>query len=182
MEIRGQKVVLRDKKLEDAWNDYSWKKDPELARLDASIPLDIPFPVYLLSYAEELNRTDMGGRNLAVETIDGRHIGNCSYYHIDRAKRQAELGIIIGDQSAWDKGYGTDAVGALVDYLFKTEDFERIYLHTLVGNGRAQKCFRKCGFASVKRVFRGGYDFILMQIIKPAPASRDCGSEASQHA
>jgi RimJ/RimL family protein N-acetyltransferase len=181
-EIRGKAVVLREKRLEDAWNDYTWKKDAELARLDASIPLDIPFPIYLLGYAEELNRADTGGYTLAIETTDGRHIGNCSYYHVDRGKRETELGIIIGDQSCWDEGYGTDAVAALVDYLFKVERFDRVYLHTLVGNSRAQKCFRKCGFVPVKRVFRGGYDFILMQITRPVPAPHEGSSEASRHA
>jgi len=178
-EIKGKRVVLREKRLEDAWNDYSWKKDAELARLDASIPLEIPFPIYLLGYAEELNCADEGGRTLAIETTDGRHIGNCSYYHIDRAKRETEIGIIIGDQSCWDEGYGTDAVAALVDHLFEAERFDRVYLHTLVGNSRAQKCFRKCGFEPVKRVFRGGYDFIMMHIAKYGKAPREGSSEAS---
>lgn len=180
-EIRGNKVVLRDKKLEDAWNDYSWKTNAELARLDASIPLEIPFPIYLLGYAEELNRVDVGGRTLAIETGDGRHIGNCSYYHIDRVRREVELGIIVGDKLCWDQGYGTDAVAALVDHLFKVEHFHRVYLHTLVGNDRAQKCFSKCGFRPVRRVFRGGYDFVLMQITKPAPDPHTTSSEASTH-
>ncbi len=47
--IKGKKVVLRDKRLEDAWQDYAWKIDPELSRLDATIPLDVPFQTYLLS-------------------------------------------------------------------------------------------------------------------------------------
>ena len=182
MEMRGKKVVLRDKRLEDAWNDYSWKRDPELARLDATIPLDIPFPIYLRGYAEELNRTDIGGRNLAIETTEGKHIGNCSYYHIDRVKRKTEVGITIGDQTVWDAGYGTDAVSTLVEYLFKVELFERIYLHTLVHNARAQKCFRKCGFVPVRRVFRDGYDFVLMEIARSARACRESDREASKHA
>ena len=62
-EIKGKRVVLREKRLEDAWNDYSWKKDAELARLDASIPLEIPFPIYLLGYAEELKRLFRNGKS-----------------------------------------------------------------------------------------------------------------------
>lgn len=180
MEIRGKKIILRDKRLEDAWNDYNWKRDPELARLDATLPLDIPFPIYLRGYAEELDRADVVGHSLAIETLDGRHIGNCSYYHIDRVKRQTELGIIIGDQTVWDGGYGTDAVSSLVDYLFKVELFQRIYLHTLVFNARAQKCFSKCGFVPVRRVFRDGYDFLLMEIAKSATAPAQGDHQASR--
>ncbi len=163
-EIRGRKVLLRKKKLEDAWSDYAWKQDPELARLDATIPLDLPFSMYLVSYAEDLNHGDGRARLYAIETFHGRHIGNCSYYNLDRDRREAEVGILIGDTSSWDLGYGTDAVAALVRHAFKKESLKLMYLHTLVGNIRAQRCFRKCGFVPCRRVTRSGHDFIRMEI------------------
>lgn len=163
-EIRGSKVLLRKKKLEDAWSDYAWKQDPVLAHLDASVPLDLPFSMYLISYAEDLNRSDGRAQLYAIETLDGRHIGNCSYYNHDRDRREAELGILIGDTSCWNLGYGTDAVAALVRHAFKKEGLKLMYLHTLVANIRAQRCFRKCGFVPCRRVTRSGHDFIRMEI------------------
>lgn len=163
-EIRGKRVLLRKKKLEDAWIDYAWKRDPELARLDATIPLDLPFSMYLIGYAEELNQYDGRTHTYAIETLDGKHIGNCSYYNLDRDRREAELGILIGEASCWDSGYGTDAVAALVQHAFRKESLKRMYLHTLVENIRAQRCFRKCGFVPCRRVTRAGYDFIRMEI------------------
>ncbi len=163
-EIRGKRVLLRKKKLEDAWTDYAWKQDPELARLDATIPLDLPFSMYLVGYAEELNQNDGRTHTYAIETLGGKHIGNCSYYNLDRDRREAELGILIGEASCWDSGYGTDAVATLVHYAFRKESLKRMYLHTLVENIRAQRCFRKCGFVAGRRVARAGYDFIRMEI------------------
>lgn len=163
-EIVGKRVLLRQKKLEDAWVDYAWKRDPELARLDATIPLDLPFSMYLISYAEELNHYDGRTHTYAIENLDGKHIGNCSYYNLDRDRREAELGILIGEASCWDSGYGTDAVAALVRYAFRKESLKRMYLHTLVENIRAQRCFRKCGFVPCRRVTRAGHDFIRMEI------------------
>jgi hypothetical protein len=54
-ELRGARVILRDKKVEDAEQDYIWRCDPELAELDAAYPLtmirplpqDVPGPVAL---------------------------------------------------------------------------------------------------------------------------------------
>jgi RimJ/RimL family protein N-acetyltransferase len=169
--IKGSKVMLREKRLEDAWNDYAWKKDPDLAGLDATLPLDLPFSMYLLSYAEELNHNDGRGYTYAIETLEGEHIGNCSYYNIDRDKGEAELGIIIGDTAYWNAGYGTDAATALVNYVFEKEGLKRMYLHTLVKNSRAQKCFQKCGFVPCGRVARSGYDFILMEMKEPKASS-----------
>jgi len=167
--IKGKRVVLREKRLEDAWQDYAWKTDPELARLDATLPLDVPFSTYLLTYAEELDRRiDGKGRVFAVETLEGKHIGNCCYYNLEWDRREAEVGILIGDAAYWDAGYGTDAVKALVDYVFREEGLKKVYLHTLVWNARAQKAFKKCGFVECKRVVRSGYDFILMEMKRPA--------------
>jgi len=166
--IKGKRVVLREKRLEDAWRDYTWKIDPELARLDATLPLDVPFSTYVLTYAEELDRRiDGKGCVFAIETLEGRHIGNCCYYNLEWDRREAEVGIVIGDAAYWDAGYGTDSVKALVDYVFRKEGLKKIYLHTLVWNTRAQKCFEKCGFVVCRRVTRSGYDFIVMEMKRP---------------
>lgn len=164
--IKGSKVVLRGKRLEDARNDYSWKTDAELAQLDATLPLDIPFSYYLINYAEELRYGNMRGRHYAIETLDGKHIGNCSYYNLDQDEREAELGILIGERAYWNKGYGTEAVTILVTHIFEETNIKRIYLHTLQGNIRAQKCFQKCGFTPFGRVTRGEHNFILMELKK----------------
>ncbi len=133
--IKGKKVLLREKRLDDALQDYAWKTDPELARLDATLPLNVPFKTYLLTYAEELDRrVDGKGRVFAVETLEGKHIGNCCYYNMEWDRREAEVGILIGDPAYWDDGYGTDAVRALVDHVFRKEGLKKVYLHTLVWN------------------------------------------------
>jgi RimJ/RimL family protein N-acetyltransferase len=74
---------------------------------------------------------------------------------------------VIGDPAYWDGGYGTDAVRTLLDHVFLQMGLKKVYLHTLVWNTRAQKCFRKCGFSECGRVARSGYDFILMEMKRP---------------
>ena len=88
------------------------------------------------------------------------------YYDLDTSKQQTELGIMIGDKDYWSQGYGTDIEKTLLRHLFTTKSLNRIYLHTLTWNIRAQKAFEKCGFVSVKEVRRYGYDFLLMEIFK----------------
>ena len=43
VELQGVRVLLRDKRLEDAELDYIWRSDPELARLDAAYPLTMNY-------------------------------------------------------------------------------------------------------------------------------------------
>jgi RimJ/RimL family protein N-acetyltransferase len=162
--LLGEKVKLRAKKLSDVRNDYKWQSDPELARLDAAPVLLTSFAVYLLDYALEVRAPRRDKYPLAVETIDGKHIGNCSCYDIDEAKGEAQLGIMIGDRDYWDKGYGTDTVNTLVNHIFSTTSLNRIYLKTLDWNLRAQKCFRNCGFATYGQLKRNSYNFVLMEL------------------
>lgn len=162
--IANSKVKLRSKGLADAQQDYTWNRDPELARLDAAAPITMSLSQYTVCYARELSYPSLGRRPFAIETLDGKHIGNCSYYNISRIKREAELGIMIGDRDYWDKGYGIDAVSALLDYIFQRTNLKRIHLKTLDSNVRAQKCFGKCGFTSYGHINKDGHSFVLMEI------------------
>ena len=46
-EISGDKVVLKNKSIDDFAKDYIWRTAPELATLDASYPLDISFKSFV---------------------------------------------------------------------------------------------------------------------------------------
>lgn len=164
LSIRGNLVVLRSKSLEDAWKDYQWRVDPELARLDATEPLRMSFQEYLQFYREELRYPLPDSRRFAIETLDGEHIGNCMCYDIDTFRREAEIGIMIGERDYWSKGYGYDAMVTLVDHIFRTLPVNKLYLHTLEWNNRAKQCFLKCGFVEVGQVRRNGRVFVYMEL------------------
>jgi RimJ/RimL family protein N-acetyltransferase len=164
--IFGKKVILREKRTDDAWDDYSWEIDPELAKLDAAPVLTIPYSEYLEEYTSELTYYYSSGKRFAIDTLGGEHIGNCSYYNYDESRGETELGIMIGNRDYWDGGYGTDTVTSLVDHIFSNTKLNRIYLKTLNWNDRAQKCFQKCGFNKYGESTRSRYNFILMEIFR----------------
>jgi RimJ/RimL family protein N-acetyltransferase len=160
----SSKIKLREKRLADAAYDYAWLIDVELAALDAAPVSTSTFPQYLADYASDLRYPPTVRHQFAIETKEGQHIGNCTYYGIDSDKGEAELGIMIGDRDYWDKGYGADAITALLEYVFDKTKLNRLYLKTLVNNKRAQKCFAKCGFTPCGHLKKDGYSFILMEL------------------
>jgi RimJ/RimL family protein N-acetyltransferase len=162
--ISGDKVKIRAKRLADADDDYAWLTDAELAELDAAPLSTTTFPQYLASYTSDLRYPPTIRHQFAIETREGKHIGNCTYYGIDSDKGEAELGIMIGDRDYWDKGYGSEAVSALLQHVFEKTRLNRLYLKTLVKNKRAQKCFSKCGFTPYGQLKKDGYSFILMEL------------------
>ena len=166
VELRGARVVLRDKRLDDAEQDYIWRSDPELARLDAAYPLTMSFDRFLKLFEDQLRYPPPGSHHFSTETLEGKVIGNCMYYDFDSVNLQTELGIVIGDRDYWSNAYGYDAVTTLLDYLFTEKHMKRVYLHTLEWNQRAQRSFEKSGFQAVKPVRRMSYDFILMEVLR----------------
>lgn len=164
MRIEGRLIRLREKRLEDARQDYEWRRDPELCSYDAVTPIRISFAEYLADYRYDVLRQSRLRMRFAIESFAGDHIGNCSCYDIDEARRQAELGIMIGDKRYWTRGYGTDVIRTLIGHVFTATRLERIYLYTLEWNKRAQACFRKAGFREYDRVTEGGHRFVVMDI------------------
>ena len=164
---KGSKVRIREKREEDIRNEYAWRVDPELSRLDATRPLTMSYEDFFRYSREEMQFPNYRSKRLAVETLEGIHIGNIMYYDLDMRSRQAELGIMIGDKEYWSSGYGTDTVNTLLRHLFTTLELDKVYLHTLSWNYRAQASFNKSGFKSVRDVKRGGQDFILMEVLRP---------------
>ena len=164
--IVGSKIILHDKRLADVWDDYTWETDPELAQLDAVPPTTTTFPQFLSDYTNELRNPLSTSHRFAIDTLDGKHIGNCSFYSINETKSETELGIMIGNRDYWNKGYGTDVVTTLVNYVFRQINLNRIYLKTLESNTGAQKCFQKCRFTPYGYLVRDGFSFVLMQIYR----------------
>ncbi len=160
---RGARVLLREKRLGDAWDDFRWRAEPELSRYDAARPLTLTFQEYLALYREELLYANPYRRSLAIEDEDGRHIGNIMYYNIDTLRQEAELGITIGERHCWGQGYGTEAVRLLLEHLLGRAGFRRVHLKTLEWNRRARRCFERAGFVERGRTQRGSNSYVLME-------------------
>ena len=98
---KGVKVRIREKRETDIRNEYSWRIDPELSRLDATRPMTMSYEDFFRYSREEMQFPNYRSKRLAVETLEGIHIGNIMYYDLDMRSRQAELGIMIGDKEYW---------------------------------------------------------------------------------
>lgn len=144
------RVTLRP--LEE-FSDADWRRlqshfrDPEIAHLNGTPPNRLP--LWLL---KRLLRTDARRIDRATFGIfdeQDEFIGTTELYDL-RGKR-ATLGIIIGERSHWSRGYGPEAIRALLGYAFGSLGLEVVSLNTFGDNERAQAAFRKVGFREVRR-------------------------------
>ena len=145
-EIFGSKVNLRPLKTDDLTRRIAWLGDPECARFFTG---SLPQRTYGMEDAEGWRRSleaDLTASVWAIETKDGRHIGDIDLHDIDRYQGSAKLTILIGDKDYWGRGYGTDAVKCLLASAFADLKLQRVNLRVYDFNGRAIRCYEKCGF------------------------------------
>ncbi len=110
---------------------------------------------------------------LSIVKLDNDElIGNVSLVDIDHISKTATLGIMIGNTSEREKGYGTEAINLLLDYAFNHLNLNNIMLEVLDTNIRAKNCYSKCGFKKLgtrkqSQYLEGIYhDSDYMQILK----------------
>jgi len=61
-----------------------------------------------------LDDSNQRNKVFAIETKDGIYLGGIGLHRIDWENRNAEVGIVIGKKEHWNKGYGTDAMMAII--------------------------------------------------------------------
>ncbi len=159
-----ERVRLRRKHMQDALNDFRWRRDPEIARYDAAMPLTKTFTEFLDQFERDLYGADPLRRMFALEIPDGTQIGNIMYYNADDSRLVAELGISIALPEHRGRGLGTEAVVSFLRFIWNELPFRVIYLHTLQWNERAIHCFEKAGFSPTARVLRQREWFLRMEV------------------
>lgn len=75
---------------------------------------------------------------------EGRYLGSVDLSDIDWRHHRAEVGFILG-KDAWGKGYGYEAVQALLGHA-ATLGFKRLWARTHVGNLASESLLKKLGF------------------------------------
>jgi len=165
--LRGERVTVRRPVTSDAANVFRWERDDEVWRYD-------PYRPYSHSMAEfvplfERNYVQSNGRQFWFIIEDERHtpIGTITYFNVDSRLGQVEIGLGLGEKSSWGKGYGAEAIGNLVYYLFTFQHMTRIYAETAQANMAARNAFTRCNFSEVGEIFdprSSGEPWVLLEI------------------
>lgn len=181
--IDGEKTRLRAIEREDIPHFVEWLNDPEVAYYLGRLPL--------LSRADEehwFEETvrDERHRILAIDTLEGVHIGSIGLHNLDWRNSSAELGIMIGDKNYWSKGYGRDAIRSLLRFGFGELNLHRIFLRVYDFNPRAIRCYENVGFKH-EGVFReavyinGGYqNELVMGLLRDEFLARGDGKQPTK--
>ncbi|MCJ7824273.1 MAG: GNAT family N-acetyltransferase [Anaerolineales bacterium] len=151
--IFGERIRLRALEREDLPRFVEWFHDPEVrAGISLFMPLSLAEEE---QWYEEMIKKDPIEHTLSVDVRNGEewtHVGNCGLFDLEPQSRRMELGVIIGERSSWDQGFGTDVVRTLLGHAFETLNLNRVVLRVYETNLRAIQVYKKIGFIEEGRL------------------------------
>lgn len=140
----GPRLYLRALEREDAPRLAGYINDPAVRRtLLAHRPMSLgQEQAWLEGLGKDDHHVVMG----IARQGDDELIGATGLHRIDFKARNAELGLSLGDRSAWGQGFGTEATRMMLDYGFGTLNLHRVWLLVYASNAPAIRVYEKAGF------------------------------------
>lgn len=171
--IYGERIRLRAVERDDLKKYHEWLNDPEVTRgLALYLPLSM---VDEENWFDAMTKRDPNEKPFAIEIKKRKTwklIGNCGFHNIEAQNRCGEVGIVIGDKTEWNKGYGAEAMTLLQRHGFETLNLNRVYLRVYADNVRAVRAYEHAGFVLEGRLRQAHYkygkyeDVLLMGVLR----------------
>jgi RimJ/RimL family protein N-acetyltransferase len=168
-EIRGENVILREQREEDAEFFAYWFNQPEIMfQCGFTETTDLETEK---KYINEYHRSDDSDWYTITDT-EGNVIGETGLLRMFPAWNSTDLTIIIPDPARQDKGYGSEAIRLMLDLAFRKYGMNRVAIGVVGLNTRALEFYTKAGFIQ-EGIEEQGYfyngkysDFIMMRVLR----------------
>jgi len=168
--IVGEKVYLTELDRTNAEVVRAWLNDPVVHEFLAVGHVPISAEQERRYYDSHESAADRF--SFEIHTIgDGRYLGNIGLKGIGPVHRRAELGLFIGPEDDWGKGYGGDAIVTCLRFAFLTLGLHSVRIRAHEAHSRGLELYRRLGFVDVGRsreaVFQEGRfsDYIELDML-----------------
>ena len=98
-----------------------------------------------IAVSRQLAEEGTGARLAIDHASDGTFLGWCSLTRWNPDHRSAAMGYCLAE-SAWGRGYATEAARAVLDWAFATLDLNRVQAETDTRNAGSIRVLEKLGF------------------------------------
>ncbi len=140
--LRGKRVKLRPIRLADAPDFVRWFGDKKVA-----VYLLRQTPMSLQKERAWIKKM-LRAKDKIIWSIfneDNKLIGNTGLT-IDAKNKAASFGIVIGEKDQWGKGYASECLKLIENFVFKKLKYNRLELEVCMKNKRAVRVYEKAGF------------------------------------
>lgn len=152
--LKGKRIVLRAATAADRWNVYEWLACSDVTAWFLGPPdfPDNPVPSweeFCEDYRPHYFDDSQPERGRCFIIVAGGEDVGAVCYNVVRAEGFTDLDIWLRSAADCGKGYGTDALRTLSDYLHRLFGLSRVVISPSARNKRAVASYRKVGFEPV---------------------------------
>lgn len=143
IQVKRADIYIRKLSDEDLDRTHAWLHRPDISE---AMGVKIPFTKeQQLSWFEGLIKSEDKLVFAICRNQDATHVGNVSM-DIDWQHRNARLSIFIAEKDGRNRGIGTQAMSALIEYAFATLSLHRVWLKCTANRPDLLHFYQKCGF------------------------------------
>ena len=145
LEIRGERVIIRDLQLEDVFNMKNWGTHENPLIEDYNFP---PMNDKEIKLWYKMKTDRLFNKYYGILNEDNKLIGYMGTKDIKVIRRESTLGIVL-DPNYVNKGYGTEILDTFLEYYFTEMKMKKMILEVAEFNKRAYRVYEKVGFLPV---------------------------------
>jgi len=146
MILETKRLIIRPISLEDQNDIFEYRRDKDINKFQAWIPETIvDVKTFIGDTAKQINVPYTWFQFVIVERQTQSIIGDLGIHFLDKENRQVEIGCTL-NKNFQNKGYATESVKRVIDFLFKELRKHRIITSIDPNNMSSIRLVERIGF------------------------------------
>ena len=144
--LTGERVLIRALMPEDGNEAYAhWMNDPGVVEYTES-RFTNHTPEDLQSYIRDTRADPLSHMWAICEVGSGDHVGNIKLGPVNIHHHFGDIGLLIGERSAWGHGFATEAISLVCEFAFQQLRLHKVTASMYEENIGSRRAFEKAGF------------------------------------
>jgi len=145
MNLLTERLILRPIQFADTREVFAYRSDSETNKYQGWIPKTMDDVEAFIGKTSQINEPGTWFQLVIIEKESGKIAGDLGIHFFDAENRQVEIGCTLS-KTAQHKGYATEAVSKIAEYLFQELKKHRIIASVDPDNKNSIRLMERLGF------------------------------------
>jgi len=146
MKLETERLILRTITIDDKNEIFEYRRDKEMNKYQGWIPETIEdVELFIGKISEQINVPDTWFQFVIVDKKTSKIVGDLGIHFIDIENKQVEIGCTL-NKDFQNKGFASESVIKVIDYLFKDLNKHRIITSIDPDNINSIRLVERIGF------------------------------------
>ncbi len=146
MILETERLLIRPITIDDKNEVFEYRRDKETNKYQGWIPETIEdVEVFIGKISEQINVPETWFQFVIIDKETQKIVGDLGIHFIDSENKQAEIGCTL-NKDLQNKGFATESVKKVIDYLFNKLNKHRIFTSIDPDNKNSIRLVERIGF------------------------------------